>query len=92
MLFISEVRVLPVAEAMGHNHRCGVLGKRGDHIGRKGSHFLANEILSWARRWMKSRIRLRTLNKEVLASCFRAFKRVGLIVPVQKGGVQVMGR
>jgi hypothetical protein len=42
----SCLRHIPIAEPMSHDHRCGVLGQRGHHIGRKGSHFVANELLS----------------------------------------------
>lgn len=31
---------------MSHDHRCGVLGERRNHIGIEGCHFLASEIVS----------------------------------------------
>lgn len=49
MLSRSELLVfrdVPIAEAMGHNHRCGVLGKRGNHIGVEGSHCL-ELVVEW---------------------------------------------
>ena len=78
---------------MSHDHRCGMLCERRNHIGIEGCHFLASEDVSQGTNTHEVLVEDSTKDAEQRTKsiglgplcCVRAW---GLILPAQNGGVK----